>query len=82
MNYQEFLKRKSQLEMPTGTEVQTDNAKLFDFQRDLVNWALTMKRSAIFAQAEITYKAIITNIDILKAQLMGFQSINRHLEDN
>ncbi len=32
------------------------------------------------SQAEITYKAIVANIDIIKAQLMGFQSIYKHLD--
>jgi hypothetical protein len=31
-------------------------------------------------QAEAEYKSLITNIETLKAQLNGYQSINRHLD--
>lgn len=32
------------------------------------------------SHAEVEYKAIVANIDIIKAQLMGFQSIYKHLD--
>lgn len=50
MNYSEFLKAKEIVALPTGIEPKGPlNAKLFPFQRDIVQWALRRGRAAIFA---------------------------------
>lgn len=50
MNYKEFLAKKSVVDAPTGlSKIPKLNEKLFDFQRDIVKWALTRGRAAIFA---------------------------------
>lgn len=49
-DYREFLKRKSDIHIPTGM---TGDASLcdktFDFQKDIVKWALLRGRAAVFA---------------------------------
>jgi len=49
MDYHEFLKQKSIILPPTGIEPPKLSDSLFDFQRDIVSWALKRGRSAIFA---------------------------------
>jgi len=50
MNYEEFIASKAIKDKPTGLDVIPElNAKLFDFQRDIVAWALRRGRAAIFA---------------------------------
>lgn len=49
MNYQQFLKEKSIILQPTGIDPPKLSSQLFDFQNDIVNWALRRGRSAIFA---------------------------------
>lgn len=49
MNYAKFIDRKSQLDELHGFEPSTLPGFLFDFQRDLVTWALRKGRAAIFA---------------------------------
>lgn len=50
MDYQEFLKRKKIVDAPTGLkDIPELNPMLFDFQRDIVRWALKRGRAAIFA---------------------------------
>jgi hypothetical protein len=49
MSYADFLDRKSQLDELHGFEPHDLPDFLFDFQRDLVLWALRKGRSAIFA---------------------------------
>lgn len=50
MEYGEFLARKKIIDAPTGLqEVPELNPMLFDFQRDIVKWALRRGRAAIFA---------------------------------
>lgn len=50
-NYQEFLARKAEIILPTGIDNGAtslcDNA--FEFQKDIVNWALRRGRAAVFA---------------------------------
>lgn len=50
-DYKEFLKSKALIAPSSGIEVSRDeiNPMLFDFQRDLVIWALRKGRAAIFA---------------------------------
>lgn len=48
--YQEFLQRKAISDPATGLDVVPPlNSQLFDFQRDIVAWALRRGRAAIFA---------------------------------
>lgn len=51
MEYKEFLAGKAKSVKPAGVMVENDaiNAKLFDFQKDIVRWALKMGRAAVFA---------------------------------
>ena len=50
MNYQEFLTQKKIVDKPTGLSVIPElNPMLFDFQRDIVRWALKRGRAAILA---------------------------------
>lgn len=50
MEYNDFLDRKRVVDHPTGLKDIPDlNPMLFDFQRDIVSWALRRGRSAIFA---------------------------------
>jgi len=49
MSYQEFLSTKQIVTVPSGFEVEPRNPNLFDFQRDLVRWALRIGKSAIWA---------------------------------
>lgn len=51
VDYQEFLAKKKITSVASGFEVdpQAINPMLFDFQRDIVRWALRQGRAAIFA---------------------------------
>lgn len=49
MNYEDFLKSKEIRYDSCGFEPETDNQKLFQWQSDIVRWALMKGRSAIFA---------------------------------
>lgn len=51
MDYQDFLKRKTLIAPAVGISVDKEdiNPQLFDFQRDIVRWALRKGRAAIFA---------------------------------
>ena len=49
MGYQEFLKNKAIIDVPSGINVKTVNDKLFDFQTDITKWSLSRGRSCIFA---------------------------------
>lgn len=50
-DYQEFLKRKEILDLPSGFDVEVNqlNPALFDWQALIVRWALRRGRAAIFA---------------------------------
>lgn len=49
-DYEEFLKHKKIIDLPTGlNNIPELNSMLFDFQRDIVSWALRRGRAAIFA---------------------------------
>ncbi len=48
-DYASFLERKRIAAPPVGFEVASINEKLFDFQRDIVRWALRRGRAAIWA---------------------------------
>lgn len=51
MNYQEFLKTKELQSIEAGFDVDKNslNSHLFDFQRDIVAWALKKGKAAIFS---------------------------------
>lgn len=49
MNYWEFLERKTHLASPGGFDPVFMPDYLFDFQKDLVEWAVNQGRAAIFA---------------------------------
>lgn len=50
MEYHAFLEKKKLIDSPTGlTTIPELNPMLFDFQRDIVKWALRRGRAAIFA---------------------------------
>lgn len=51
MDYQEFLENKKIIVTPCGIDVPRDeiNPMLFDFQRDIVRWALIKGKAAVFA---------------------------------
>lgn len=50
MEYAQFLENKSVVDVPTGLDTLPElNPMLFDFQRDIVGWALKRGRASIFA---------------------------------
>ncbi len=49
MKYDEFIEGKQRSDNTCGFEVDEVNPMLFDFQKDIVIWALKMGKSAIFA---------------------------------
>jgi len=49
MGYEKFLSEKAFLDLPTGKEPGAINPKLYEFQADIVRWAVRRGRSAIFA---------------------------------
>lgn len=51
MNYEEFLKKKNYVLDSNGFDVDKDklNPMLYDFQKDIVRWALKKGRASIFA---------------------------------
>lgn len=51
MEYEEFLKKKKIQDVPTGiVDVPDLNENLFEFQRDIVKWALKRGRACIFSE--------------------------------
>ena len=50
-DYKKFLKSKLRRVVPVGIEIRKDkiNEKLFEFQSDIVKWAVRMGRCAVFA---------------------------------
>ena len=51
MEYNEFIKNKEVIAKETGFEISKEelNQNLFEFQKDIVRWALIKGRAAIFA---------------------------------
>lgn len=47
--YQEFLRNKQIVIEPSGFEPREPNPMLYDFQRDIVKWALRRGKAAVFA---------------------------------
>ena len=48
MGYEEFLETKKIKYKPSGFKVESVNEKLFDFQKDMVMWALRKGKAAMF----------------------------------
>ena len=50
MDYNNFIDQKRVTVIPSGIDVQTDqiNGNLFDYQRDIVRWALAKGKAALF----------------------------------
>lgn len=49
MSYQDFINNKQLLFMPSGMSESDINPMLFNYQHDIVKWALKLGRAAIFA---------------------------------
>ena len=49
MNYQDFILNKAVIDMPTGSNPVYIPDVLFDFQKDIVRWAVRRGRAAVFA---------------------------------
>lgn len=49
LNYDDFIASKTNAVEPSGFTCESVNPKLFDFQRDIVKWALKKGKAAIFA---------------------------------
>jgi hypothetical protein len=51
MDYEEFLNSKNRTTENSGFEILKEdiNSKLYEFQKDIVRWALIKGKSAIFA---------------------------------
>ena len=49
-NYEDFLSTKRHIFEPSGFDIEINslNDKLFDFQRDIVKWALKKGKCALF----------------------------------
>lgn len=59
MNYENFLKTKAKKAINAGiAEVDTINPMLFDWQQDIVKWALRRGRAAIFADCGLGKSAM------------------------
>lgn len=63
MNYQEFIKTKIKIDQPTGFEISRNilsdhHPKLFDYQVDILRWALHRGRCAVFADTGMGKTAI------------------------
>ena len=69
MNYEEFLESKKKLILPTGKIVKPESVHkmLFEFQRDIVVWAVKRGRCAVFADTGLGK----TFIQIEWARLLG-----------
>lgn len=69
MNYQEFLKAKQKMIVDSGKEVDDTeiNPHLFDYQHDIVKWALKKGKSAVFAGTGLGK----TRIQLAWADLVG-----------
>ena len=69
MDYQEFLKAKQKMIVDSGKDVDDEkiNPHLFDYQHDIVKWALKKGKSAVFAGTGLGK----TRIQLAWADLVG-----------
>lgn len=86
-NYQEFLQSKRLSAQPIGLDVPKEalHPKLFDFQRDIVHWALSKGRAAIFADVGLgktgmglAWSSHITDLPVLC--IVPFPAVARQIE--
>ena len=74
VDYQEFLKAKQKMIVDSGKEVDDTeiNPHLFDYQHDIVKWALKKGKSAVFAGTGLGK----TRIQLAWADLVGGASVD------
>lgn len=70
-DYHEFLESKRISVTPSGFEPETSNPKLFDWQNDIVRWALVKGRACIFADCGLGKTAM---------QLQWAQQVSEHTD--
>ena len=68
-DYHEFLESKKIAVTPSGFEPTSGNTKLFDWQNDIVRWALVKGRACIFADCGLGKTAM---------QLQWAQQVSEH----
>lgn len=75
MNYEKFIESKRIVSQPSGFDVPVEaiNSMLFDFQRDIVRWALRRGKAAIFADCGLGKTPM---------QLEWAQHVVKHTGDN
>lgn len=85
MKYQDFLKTKDLLFKPCGLSAEDINIndKLFDYQKDIVSWALQKGRSCIFADCglgktfmQIEWARIIYNYTSMPVLIIAPLAVN------
>ena len=64
IEYSDFIKNKNVIMKSSGFDVETSelNTVMFDFQKDIVRWALKKGRSAIFANCEMAMNEPIIDL--------------------
>lgn len=86
-NYQDFLQSKRLSAQPVGLDIPKEglHPKLFDFQRDIVHWALSKGRAAIFADVGLgktgmglSWSQHITPLPVLC--IVPFPAVARQIE--
>lgn len=70
-DYHKFLESKKIAVTPSGFEPETSNPKLFDWQNDIVRWALVKGRACIFADCGLGKTAM---------QLQWAQQVSEHTD--
>ena len=87
MDYQEFLESKRIITLAHGMDISADQIQmdtpcLFDYQRDIVRWALAKGRSAIFAgtgmgktRMQLAWSRYIGNVLILAPLAVAEQTV-------
>lgn len=70
-DYHKFLESKKIAVTPSGFEPDTSNPKLFDWQNDIVRWALVKGRACIFADCGLGKTAM---------QLQWAQQVSEHTD--
>ena len=72
--YEEFISAKSKMSESHGFDIDTGmlNKHLFDFQRDIVKWALAKGKAAIFADCGLGKTLMQLSWAISISSLYGF----------
>ncbi len=81
-NYDKTL-AMTMIKLRNGVEMELDGQKVVDVQTTVLEKhakGICWKERLELEQAEGEYKSLITNIETVKAELNGLQSIFRHLE--